>query len=107
MAAANDATIAVQAIDNVPDAAPHKGLRFYLILLALCLSLFCSALEFTGLSTALPVIVNELHGADFAWVGTAYAIAATALLPLTGGLAEVSVPLSDSAHYSPLRFCDF
>ena len=63
--------------------------KFWMIITALLLATFCSALEFTILATALPVIVNDLHGEDFAWVGTAYAIAATSILPLSGGLAEV------------------
>lgn len=68
---------------------PKRGARFWMILVSLCLALFASALDFTGIATALPVIVNELHGADFAWAGTSYAIAATSLLPLNGGLSEV------------------
>lgn len=43
----------------------------------------------SGVGTALPVIVSELHGNEFEWVGSAYALAATAFLPLSGGLAQV------------------
>ncbi|KAH8102995.1 major facilitator superfamily domain-containing protein [Cristinia sonorae] len=39
-------------------------------------------------SAALPTIINELHGDDFVWVGSGYALASTAVLPLTGGLAQ-------------------
>lgn len=45
----------------------------------------------SGTSTALPTIINELHGDDFVWVGSAYPLAATALLPASGGMAQVQV----------------
>lgn len=44
----------------------------------------------TGTSTALPTIVADLQGDDFVWVGSSYSLAATALLPASGGVAEVS-----------------
>ena len=43
----------------------------------------------TAVSTALPTIVHDLNGNDFVWVGSAYALASTALIPATGGMAEV------------------
>lgn len=43
----------------------------------------------TAVSTALPTIVQHLHGSDFIWVGSAYTIASTAVLPLIGGLVSV------------------
>ncbi|GJE91675.1 MFS general substrate transporter [Phanerochaete sordida] len=67
----------------------RKGARFWLILLAICVSLFLSALEYTAVSTALPTIVHDLQGNDFVWVASAYALASTALLPMTGGLAQI------------------
>ena len=44
----------------------------------------------TAVSSALPTIVHDLQGNDFIWVASAYALASTALLPTTGGMAEVS-----------------
>ena len=44
----------------------------------------------TAVTTALPIIVAELHGSQFVWVGSAYALSATAFLPMSGGLAQVS-----------------
>ncbi|KAF9459239.1 MFS multidrug transporter [Collybia nuda] len=73
--------------DKTPLSSPQaggKGFRFWLIFLALCVSLFLSALEFSIVANALPVIINELQGEEFAWVGTAYALAATAFLPFSG-----------------------
>jgi MFS family permease len=42
------------------------------------------------MATALPVIVHDLQGsASFAWVSTSYTLATTAILPLSGRLADV------------------
>lgn len=43
----------------------------------------------SGVSTALPTIVDDLHGSDFIWAGSAYSIASTAVLPLIGGLVSM------------------
>jgi hypothetical protein len=43
----------------------------------------------TGVSTALPIIVDDLKGTEFLWAASAYALAATAFIPFNGGLAEV------------------
>jgi hypothetical protein len=42
----------------------------------------------SAVSTALPVIINELSGDQFIWIGSAYALASTAFLPMSGGLAQ-------------------
>ncbi|KIM92156.1 hypothetical protein PILCRDRAFT_260 [Piloderma croceum F 1598] len=80
-------------MSEVPAAADAvavrpKDLRFWLMLLSLCMALFLSALEFTGVATALPTITADLHGEDFVSVGSAYALASSAILPMTGGLAQ-------------------
>ncbi|EKM52340.1 uncharacterized protein PHACADRAFT_211610 [Phanerochaete carnosa HHB-10118-sp] len=43
----------------------------------------------TTVSTALPIIVHDLNGADFVWVASAYALAATTLLSVTDGMSQV------------------
>ena len=43
----------------------------------------------TSVSTALPTIVHDLEGEDFVWVASSYALASVALLPASGGFAEV------------------
>ncbi|KAH0828930.1 major facilitator superfamily domain-containing protein [Lanmaoa asiatica] len=68
---------------------PKKGLRFWLIFGSMCVCLFISALELFSVSTALPTIVNALHTSQFTWVGSAYALASTAFLPMSGGLAQM------------------
>ncbi|EIN09718.1 MFS general substrate transporter [Punctularia strigosozonata HHB-11173 SS5] len=84
------------SISGVSEAAPtlvassaKKGIRFWLVLVALLLSTFLALLEGYAVSMALPTIVGDLHSNQFVWVASAYAIASTALLPLSGGLSEV------------------
>ncbi|KAJ6558362.1 major facilitator superfamily domain-containing protein [Mycena capillaripes] len=67
----------------------RKSPAFWLIFASICISLFVSALELTTVSTALPTIAADLRLTSFVWVGTAYALASTAFLPLSGGLAEI------------------
>ncbi|KAG8904966.1 hypothetical protein FRB99_000968 [Tulasnella sp. 403] len=72
-------------------ATAHRagGLQFWLIIISLMVSSFLSALELTSVSTALPTIVRDLHGTEFAWVGSAFALAGTSFLPMSGGLAQI------------------
>ncbi|EIW57953.1 Mfs1.2 [Trametes versicolor FP-101664 SS1] len=88
---ANVLEVEAQPNDDAPQSpgSSKKGLKFWLIILSLCLSIFLSALELTAVSTALPVIIHDLQGGDFVWVGTAYSLASTAFLPLSGGVAEI------------------
>lgn len=42
------------------------------------------------MSTALPSIIHDLNGTDsFVWVSSAYNLACTAVLPLSGRLADI------------------
>lgn len=70
-------------------ARTKKGAIFWLIFLSICLSLFLSALDQTAVSTALPTIAHDLHTSDFVWVGSAYALASTAFIPMSGALAQI------------------
>ncbi|KAI0803147.1 iron permease [Irpex lacteus] len=74
---------------DTANTTQKRGMYFWITFLAICLALFMSALEATGTSTALPTIVGALHGDDFVWVGSAYPLAATALLPASGCIADV------------------
>ncbi|MBI5720266.1 MAG: MFS transporter [Burkholderiales bacterium] len=52
--------------------------------------LVLAALDQTILSTALPAIARELHGADrVSWVFSAYLMASTVAIPLYGRLADI------------------
>lgn len=67
-----------------------KGLDFWLSYIAVTVSVFLSALDLTGVATALPTITADLNGGDnFVWVGSAYALSSTAILPLSGSLADI------------------
>ncbi|KAK7050204.1 iron permease [Favolaschia claudopus] len=74
----------------VPDNTEHpRDLRFWLVFLALFVCGFITALEMGVISASLPTIVDDLQGTQFIWVGSAYALAATALIPFSGGLAQL------------------
>ncbi len=56
---------------------------------ALMLGMFLAALDQTVVSTALPTIVGDLHGAShLTWVVTAYLLASTVSTPLWGKLGD-------------------
>ncbi|KAI0648736.1 iron permease [Trametes meyenii] len=77
------------APDPPPKPAP-KGTVFWLSFTAVVVCNFLSALDVTAVSTALPTITADLNGGDkFVWVGSAYGLAAAAILPFSGRLADV------------------
>jgi EmrB/QacA subfamily drug resistance transporter len=77
-----------------PPVSAHEtdlptGRDLHVILGALMLGMLLAALDQTIVSTALPTIVGELHGAEhLSWVVTAYLLAATAVTPLWGKLGD-------------------
>ncbi len=63
--------------------------RVLVIIGALMLGLFLAALDQTIVSTALPTIVADLHGAShLSWVVVAYLLSATVSTPLWGKLGD-------------------
>lgn len=61
-----------------------------LVLAAILLSVFLSALEATVVATAMPTAVADLHGIElYGWVGSAYMLATTVTIPLWGKSADV------------------
>jgi EmrB/QacA subfamily drug resistance transporter len=77
---------------ELPDGAPIPDLshrRVLVIISALMLGMFLAALDQTIVSTALPTIVADLHGAShLAWIVVAYLLAATVSTPLWGKLGD-------------------
>lgn len=67
----------------------RRDFRFWLVFLAIGISTVITALELSAVSTALPSIVSDLQGSAFVWVGSAYALSATAFIPMGGGLAQI------------------
>jgi EmrB/QacA subfamily drug resistance transporter len=57
---------------------------------AVLIVLLLSALDGTIVSTAMPRIIAELHGLErIAWVGTAYLLASTVVVPIYGKLGDL------------------
>ncbi|SCZ90251.1 BZ3500_MvSof-1268-A1-R1_Chr1-3g01870 [Microbotryum saponariae] len=90
------AVLSVDLTNPFAAAAPNKhnpfanrGQQFWLVYLALCMSSFLSALDLTAVSTALPSMAAEFQSSEFSWVGSAYALTSTALIPWTGNLASI------------------
>ncbi|KAA1466939.1 MFS general substrate transporter [Dentipellis sp. KUC8613] len=81
------------AVSTIPSREPAEGAirdwRFWLIIVSLMLSTFIFALETVAIGNALPIIVNELRGSQFVWVGSSYSLAASAFLPMTGSLSHI------------------
>ncbi|KAF8502520.1 iron permease [Gautieria morchelliformis] len=70
-------------------AAPERGIRFWMAIVCLMLSTFLAALDTTSVATALPTIIDSLQGSQFAWIGSAYTLAAVATIPSSGNLANL------------------
>ncbi|KAI0326040.1 iron permease [Cubamyces sp. BRFM 1775] len=71
-----------------PPPGSKRGTAFWMVFASNLLVDMLSALDLTAISTALPTIVQHLHGTDFIWAGSAYTIASTAVLPLIGSLVS-------------------
>ncbi|WP_376796998.1 MDR family MFS transporter [Thermogemmatispora sp.] len=66
-----------------------RGWNLAIVILALALLYFLAALDQTIVATALPTIVGDLHGfSSYAWVGTAYLLTMTTMLPIVGKLSD-------------------
>jgi len=76
----------------LPEQGPVLDLthrRVLIIIGALMLGMFLAALDQTIVSTALPTIVADLHGAShLAWIVVAYLLAVTVSTPLWGKLGD-------------------
>ncbi|KAI0046869.1 iron permease [Auriscalpium vulgare] len=84
-----DHDVGVAPASAVTTATPRRGADFWLVFIANLSVDLLSALDLTAVPTALPTIVQHLHGSDFIWAGGAYTVAATSVLPLVGGLVSV------------------
>ena len=78
---------ATAAVPEPAVALSHR--RVLVVIGALMLGMFLAALDQTVVSTALPTIVGDLHGAShLSWVVTAYLLASTVSTPLWGKLGD-------------------
>lgn len=72
-----------------PEGSQRKGRNFWLSFAAVAASILLAAMDLTAVSTILPTITRELNGgSNYIWVGSAYALASTATLPLSGAFAD-------------------
>jgi EmrB/QacA subfamily drug resistance transporter len=78
----------VSTVDASPTPLPKREL--YFVFGALMLGMLLAALDQTIVSTALPTIVGDLHGAShLSWVVVAYLLASTVSTPLWGKLGDL------------------
>jgi EmrB/QacA subfamily drug resistance transporter len=78
----------VEAVAPGPSTALSRQ-RVLVVIGALTLGMFLAALDQTVVSTALPTIVGDLHGAShLTWVVTAYLLSSTVSTPLWGKLGD-------------------
>jgi predicted MFS family arabinose efflux permease len=62
----------VASIEMVDNKYP-RGFKFAIIMIGLCLSAFCIALDNTIIATAIPRITDDFHTLqDVGWYGSAY-----------------------------------
>ncbi|KZO94654.1 MFS multidrug transporter [Calocera viscosa TUFC12733] len=75
---------------DTPAPGFKKDLGFWIILISLGVVIWLAALDLSIVSTAMPTIVADLPGStSFVWVGSAFTLASTAVLPLSGNLAQL------------------
>ena len=71
-------------------ATPMPKRELYFVFGALMLGMLLAALDSTIVSTALPTIVGDLHGAShLSWVVVAYLLSSTVSTPLWGKLGDL------------------
>ncbi|RDW76193.1 hypothetical protein BP5796_07014 [Coleophoma crateriformis] len=78
--------------DPIIAAAPpmQRGVKFWAIMAALCITSLLSALDAAVLSTALPTIVKDLNSSDvYVWTINAYFLTMTCFQPLYGQTANI------------------
>ncbi len=86
----SSATDSSAAGSSAPATLELSHRRVLIVIGALMLGMFLAALDQTVVSTALPTIVGDLHGAShLTWVVTAYLLASTVSTPLWGKLGDL------------------
>lgn len=66
------------------------GSRRWWVLGAILVTMFFSSMDQTVVSTAMPVIIGDLHGLNlYAWVFTGYMLASAVTVPIYGKLSDV------------------
>jgi Major Facilitator Superfamily len=84
------------ASDPTPTESPvepearRTALQTFIIMMALCASVFLAALDVTIITTALPTISEYFHSdAGYTWIGSGYLLANAASTPIWGKLSDI------------------
>lgn len=87
------ASVKEEIVDNAAseDVTTAVGVRLYLVIASLLLTLFLSAINVTVVATALPTIAAHLNAttSQYTWVGSGYTLASTASTPLWARLSDI------------------
>ena len=88
--AATSVTAGALNTDSVSPATPRHSPRFWMIIVALSLLSFISALDVTIIATALPPITEHIGGAtQYVWIANSFVFASAVLQPLIGQLSNI------------------
>ncbi|WP_027481144.1 MDR family MFS transporter [Deinococcus pimensis] len=80
----------VPAAPDAPAAPAFTKQEKNITLLGLMVVFLLSALDQTIVSTAMPRIIEQLHGLEYySWVTTAYLLASTVMVPIYGKLSDL------------------
>ena len=74
-----------------PKPIRKKGIRNAMVVVAFCILATAASLESVIVSTALPSLKRDLasSASDYAWVGSAYLLASTCMLPVWARLSDI------------------
>jgi EmrB/QacA subfamily drug resistance transporter len=90
MASLSNAPNVVHESQGTPEARQRSHEEIMVIMGALMLAMFLSALDQTIVSTALPKIAVDLHGlSKMSWVATAYLLTSAIATPIYGKLGDM------------------
>ncbi|PIA90292.1 putative MFS-type transporter [Cercospora beticola] len=90
-----------QAVENAVDSTQAEPVEYgadkmgtlqrRIVVFSLCLAQFLYALDITIVATALPTIARTLDAtaSEYAWVGSSYTLASTALTPIWAKMSDV------------------
>ena len=79
------------ALEKTPSEVQRSKWRIVLIMGSLCIAVFLAALDITIVTTAIPTISSHFHASngDYAWIGSAYLLAAAAATPSWGKFSDI------------------
>lgn len=87
----SDGRTAPQAGEQPAPDERRSNSKTALIMLALCMAVFLSALDVTVITTALPTIAAHFNTSvrEYSWIGSAYVLASAATVPSSGKISDI------------------